>query len=519
MSDNEALARRFMALFDGYEHAHGQYILKRGSSDSGKVVGQPFTVPEPWTLSSVLEHLQGNTGAGGIPLLEDNTVRWAAMDFDVYGIDHAALARQVEALKLPLIVCRTKSGGAHCYIFFAIPQPATDVREQLAAWAAVLGHGGCEIFPKQDSRADRGDVGNWINLPYHGAFKGSTLRPAYGPDGRDLYLEEFLDRAENMRLTELPQVVISADRDPGGLLADGPPCLQHILNRGGFGEGERNEGLFNVAVYLRKRYGDTWGSHLLKYNMEMCDPPLSASEVVALEKAVNRKDYGYRCQQAPIKPFCQRRTCLARAYGVGQGADEAGAEITGLTKYDSGSPATVRWGMTIGGGRIIVDTATLYDPSAFNRACMAVINRIPVSMPPARWRKNLDELLQKADVVHLPEDASPIGQTWLWVVQFLTQKAHARTFDEILTGRPYHEDGKVYFRSQDLFQYLRANRVAFGDETDVYHLLREKGVDKKYHKLRQAGRSTAGAQVWFLPLPEGAEPPKPANEEITKEAF
>lgn len=521
MSDTQLLtqARRFLAIFKSYERAHGRYGLKRGSSDSGKVVGFPRTEMTEMTEQAVLEHLRGLDGVGGLPLLEDDNVWWAALDFDDNTIDHPALARQIKKLGLPLTVCRSKSGGAHCYIFFNEPQPALEVRERMSVFASLLGRAGCEVFPKQDTRASKDDVGNWINLPYHGAATGATLRPGYSSEGHDLTLDEFLSTVEQTR-GGLPSTETLNAQDDGGLLEDGPPCLQHILSRGGLGEGERNEGMFNVGVYLRKRFPDNWQTHMLKYNMEMCDPPMCAAEVAALEKAVGKKEYGYLCGQHPIKPFCQKRTCLRRRFGIGQSQLEESVEITGLTKYDSGSPNTVRWGMTIGGGRIIVDTATLYDPSAFNRACMASINRIPVSMPPARWRKHLDELLQKADVVILPEDASPTGQVWLWVVSFMTQRAHAKVMDEVQTGRPYHEKGKVYFRSQDLFQFLKSNRVDYENETMVYHLLRDKGVSKKYFKLKKGDGTQMGSNLWILPLPEDVQAPnEPEDQEIKKEAF
>lgn len=518
MSDLQKQAARFLAIFKGYEHAHGRYALKKGSSDSGKVVGAPVTIMTEMPVDAVVEHFKGGEGVGGLPLLEDDHVWWAALDIDDNSIDHAALTKHIKKLGLPLIVCRSKSGGAHCYVFFNTPQPASDVRIRLNEWSALLGRAGCEVFPKQDTRASKDDVGNWINLPYHNAAQGFTVRPAYDAEGKDMDLETFLTLVEKTRgvLPGSSDVVT----ENSGLLEDGPPCLQHILSRGGFGEGERNDGMFNVAVYLRKRYPEDWQNHMLKYNEEMCDPPMKAGEVVGVEKSASRKDYGYRCSQAPIKPFCQKRTCLRRRFGIGQSNLDEAVEITGLTKYDSGSAQTIRWGMTIAGGRIMVDTATLYDPSSFNRACMAVINRIPVSMPPARWRKHLDELLQKADVVVLPEDASPTGQVWLWIVSFMTQRAHAREMSEVLTGRPFHENGKVYFRSQDLFQFLKANRIDYEDETQVFHLLRDKGVEKKYHKIKKTDGSQTGANLWILPLPEDAQAPtNAANEQVEKEAF
>lgn len=517
----DSSAERFAALFRGYEHAHGRYEFKRGSDDNGKVGGRPYTVGRAFSVSEVKDHLSGEApGLGSVPLLEDETCVWAALDIDDKLVNQSNLARKCKALNLPVVVCRSKSGGAHVYVFFSEPEPASEVRDRLGQWSAALGYGGCEVFPKQDARANKDDLGNWINLPYYSA--GQTLRPAYNEAGEVLTLEEFLDYAEKMRgpLPEAKATSGAADSDPKGLLEEGPPCLIHILNGGGFGDGSRNEGMFNVAVYLRKRYAEAWEQHLAAYNAEFCSPQLSISELHALAKSVTRKDYGYRCSQPPIKPFCQKRTCLRRRYGVGNGENNQEIDIGGLTKYETGNGRDVRWGLEVGGKRLMVDTSTLYDVHAFNRACMAACGRIPVSMPPARWRSYLDRLLQSADVVQLPEDASQEGQLWLWVVQFLTQRAHAKTIDEVSTGRPYHDEGRVLFRSSDLFNYLRTFRVPYESETTVFLLLKEKGADKKYYKIKREGGGQQGVNLWSLPLPEGAEAPTGMPvEQLGQEAF
>ena len=42
------------------------------------------------------------------------------------------------------------------------------------------------------------------------------------------------------------------------ILPGGPPCLQDLLSQGALAEGGRNNGLFNIGVYLRKRYPEDW---------------------------------------------------------------------------------------------------------------------------------------------------------------------------------------------------------------------------------------------------------------------
>ena len=56
--------------------------------------------------------------------------------------------------------------------------------------AEALGYGGSEIFPKQtEIIAERGDVGNFLNLPYHGGTRG--LRYTFEAGGNAASLESF----------------------------------------------------------------------------------------------------------------------------------------------------------------------------------------------------------------------------------------------------------------------------------------------------------------------------------------
>lgn len=65
-------------------------------------------------------------------------------------------------MKLPLVVCRSKSGGAHCFLFAKEWVEAKDMQMALRHLSSALGYGESEIFPKQIKlNLDRGDVGNF----------------------------------------------------------------------------------------------------------------------------------------------------------------------------------------------------------------------------------------------------------------------------------------------------------------------------------------------------------------------
>jgi hypothetical protein len=125
---------------------------------------------------------------------------------------------------------------------------------------------------------------------------------------------------------------------------DGPPCLNKLA-KDGFGEGSRNNGLFNIAVYFKQANPDSWEDEIVKANIDYMNPPLSNSEVQQLIKSVNRKGYDkYRCKDAPINSVCQSGLCRTKRFGVGFG-EEAMPVLGNLIKYASKPP---QWFLDVG---------------------------------------------------------------------------------------------------------------------------------------------------------------------------
>lgn len=490
-----------MALFSGYERAFGTFAI-RAKDEKGKATGKAVTVRGAPTEEHYRLHLEGKgPGLGIIMLREDNTVNFAAIDYDNRKMDHAKAEAKILELSLPLVLCRSKSGGGHFYCFTSEPVPATLMRERLSEWTALLGlAANTEQFPKQTTRFSQEDIGSWINLPYYGT--DPQERYGIGSGGVPLTLDEFLDKAELSRATlaQLEDPAYAQATDESSLFYEGPPCLQVLYQSGGFSEGTRNDGMVAVITYLKKRYPDSWEQHVDRYNQVMAHR--TSSELSSMVKGMQRKNYSYRCGQQPIKDVCQRRQCVGRLYGVGQGDPESqGVALSGLTRYNLPNGDDPLWGVEVNGRRVMLTNAQLYNRDDFNRACLAQANALPLHMPPARWLKFLGNLVSTADTIDLPEDAGPSGQLWERITEFCQQKASAMAKDEVLLGKPWREKGRIYFRSTDLFRYLEARRVGYKSTQQVWHLLNTKGGEREFWKV--SGR---GVNVWSLPLPDGRVP-------------
>lgn len=215
MKITDNVITEFSDLFKGYSRCHGCSIPKLVSDERLKVESTNWTKDGPVSKQEWLNHLEGKEyGVGVVILQSNNTCRFGALDIDDYTVDIAALAKQIQFLKLPLIPCRSKSGGTHLYVFTKEDIPAPLLRDKLTEWCAFLGLSKqTEIFPKQVNRANADDKGSWINIPYFNA--NDTSRYAVVDDGRPLPLEEFLYYAKNKQVTanDLKKVEVFKDHN------------------------------------------------------------------------------------------------------------------------------------------------------------------------------------------------------------------------------------------------------------------------------------------------------------------
>ena len=192
---------KFKNIFEGLKIAYGQY-QKGERSENGKQQGKAFIVRKNVSDDLWENHLQGKGPALGIiPIREDNTCRWGCIDIDSYNLDHSSLIQSIRNLNLPLIICRSKSGGAHVFLFTKEFISAALMQSTLKKISKVLGYEGSEIFPKQtEILVERGDTGNFLNLPYYNETKG--LRYAINDTGSSCTLEEFYELYDVHACTE-----------------------------------------------------------------------------------------------------------------------------------------------------------------------------------------------------------------------------------------------------------------------------------------------------------------------------
>ena len=109
---------KFKKIFSGLTIAYGQYQPgERGAN--GKQKGKAFIVRKNVTDDLWKNHLEGKGPALGIiPITENNDCRWGCIDIDEYDLNHLSLIQSIRSFNFPLIICRSKSGGAHHFSFY-----------------------------------------------------------------------------------------------------------------------------------------------------------------------------------------------------------------------------------------------------------------------------------------------------------------------------------------------------------------------------------------------------------------
>jgi hypothetical protein len=544
--DHDAIIDRLMQLFTSRDGVRGDYWLKPDTPKGAKKKGEGCTVKEQITREHWIEHLTGKSdrrpfkpgyiyqGLGGVPICDDQMCRFGAIDIDKYPDDAAGplnpeeCCADIQAQGLPLVVTRSKSGGLHYWVFFAQPQRADHLQDELERYSNALGFPGQEIFPKQRVITPDG-AGNWINFPWFAAFteEGST-RHGYDIEGNPIHrVDEWLRYVDDHLLVPKTFADVDLPDDADVPFSDGPPCLQG-LTKHGFPEGSRNNALFSVGVYLRNKYPDEWETKIEEFNLKHMQPPLDSKSVQTVIKSLRKSTYHYRCNDIPLRNACKRDVCLRRQFGVGGNAGGGGAAVMGqgmprvdeviqkhvttdAAGYETEDPPT--WVMTIEGVEIPFSTSELMDQGRWRRKVVERINRVAPRLNAAQWDAFISARVERAETVVLPPDAGATGQFIEYVREFTLTMGVTDSRDrrDVLDDKAILEEKQWHFTGNALRKFLAQRRFAKAEDGSwIFRTLRTHL--RAENKAWRLGNNTVH-KVWFMPdwgaSFEGKEPRTP----------
>lgn len=483
---------------------HGEPVLKPGTM-KWEIKSTAKTPREATTLDMWERHLAGTRPLGIIPIREDSTCVWGSIDVDEYDINLTDLVGAVDRSELPLVPCRSKSGGLHLFMFLAEPQPAGVLQAVLRDLAAQLGKARSEIFPKQTQVLDeRGDVGNWMVMPYFGDTYGGRLKEQVGlrKTGAEMTAEEFCRLAESRRVSTSDLVSLGkrraarAAKTPGRAPAsdeafgDGPPCLQNLATIG-IAPGGQSNALLMMGIYFKKAFPADWKQRLEDANRTHLQPPGSAEGLASVMKSLDRKDYEYTCKAEPMVSHCNSSLCRMRRWGVGDGGSFP--LITGLSKLDTVPPI---WFVDVDNARIEANTEQLQNYRLFHRLCMESCHKSYMMMRDGDWLMLLSAVMANLTVIEAPPDVSSVGRFTELLTEFLTNRARGERREDILNGRPWEdtEQQRHVFRLSDFQKFLRREDAKELNRPQITQMIRKLGGGSTQITIKDHNRF-----LWFLP--------------------
>jgi hypothetical protein len=452
---------KFKEIFEGNNNAYGQMVIQPGAiTDKGKQKAKAFIKRDAVTDKLWQDHLKGIEPAlGVIPINEQNMCKWGCIDVDDYKLDLKNIAASIKSHKFPLVLFRSKSGGAHLFLFCDKFISAALLQSKLIAMADALGFGGSEIFPKQtELLAERGDVGNFLNLPYHGGIRG--MRYALDENGEAITESDFYIMYDKVVLTEtqIDEIKVKKSKTiKKEVFEDGPPCLNKLADEG-FGEGSRNNALFNIGVFHKQATPDTWQDAVMASNQKYFDPPLPFKEVNDLIGSLNKRGYDkYRCKDQPICGVCNPAKCRTKKFGVGYDEEQM-APLKDLQKYCS-EPAT--WILTVGDKRVQLKSQELHNPNLFAVAVMEQANLVVPILKGKDWREVYLKPLFAGEVAEIEplESLQPKKELRQLLLQYTMNRTRTTKLEELVNGKCYvsTEENHAMFQVTSFLNFLKKN--------------------------------------------------------------
>jgi hypothetical protein len=449
------MTQKFREIFDGLRSAYG-ITTKTGQirARDGKHETKNNIIRKEPTEDLYKKHIEGEEPALGIiPINENNLCKWGCIDIDKYDLNHKELIQKTK--DLPTILFRSKSGGGHLFIFTKEWVPASLMRLKLKMIAAHIGHGGAEIYPKQDEKRSEKSVGNYLNLPYFGGEL--TTRYAFTEKAEAMPFAEFLEHYDSVALSKPElndfeiKVKTKVKKKDEGDFEGIPPCLKTLLMNK-VTEGGRNNVLFHLGVYLKKRFGDDWKNKMTMYNNKYFEPPLEFDEVSNTAESVESEEYKYKCKDEPMHAHCDPMACAMEKFGVGEG-DLPSIAPSSIEKWDSDPPIYI---VTIDGDEVECDDETLWNADKFGMACMNKTGKIMDPVGKLIWRKLLKKLFKDLQCTPAPE-STKIDSVMKELFEKFASFAPGERLADVAMGKAYTEDNRTLFKWSDFYFYISRN--------------------------------------------------------------
>ena len=471
---------KFAEIFNGLKRAYGCTYINTQPTNGEKLKGKSFIKREPVTLEHYQNHLKGiEPTLGIVPIRDDNTCIWGCIDVDSYaGFDHIKLLNKIKLFKLPLVVCRSKSGGAHIFLFSRKFIEAKIMRDKLLEIRAVLGFANAEVFPKQIELKSEEDTGNFLNLPY---FQGDkTTRYAFTQEGKAATLEEFYVLANESSSSDVSRIKVER---PQSEFSDGPPCIETLAAEK-ISEGGRNAALFHFAVFAKKKWKN-WKEKVSWFHENYMTGELDQAEIDIVKKQHEKKDWGYKCKDEPMCSHCDKALCRTRKHGIGNAPTFP--ELSDLQEIKLENPYNY---INVDGKRLKLDSPKhLRQPSLFEEACIAGVGILPPTMKTKDWKALVNGLLAGREIIEAPEGMKTEDQLLEHLEDYCSDRRQTKRKEDIERGNVWSDEESHHFKFRHFFHDHLQRRRWSHDYQKTSAWMKE-WFDAKIKVLDIGGKST-----------------------------
>lgn len=444
-----AYATRFHELFRGAEKRHLTYDPARLRLVDSKMEMKdenedgPLDCKGPPTVELWEKHLAGVRPLGISPLREDGLCRWGVIDVDQYcNLEHGALAAMIARLGLPLVVCRSKSGGAHLYLFATDWTSQAVMNAALVAIAARLDQANAETYPPAPRKK-----GNCINMPNFGGDRSDRCGVKAG--GMEMTVAELVATAEANRQSPESIAALAAKRATS---ADKEPASATTSARVLRKLTERAAEIATMSDGRKRALHDTaflFGKYVLKGRID------EATMVGRLVAAGVEARLEHHIAESHV-----RNGLEARLRKRGQDDDDADDDgrfpeiekIVIITGHDE-----PMWRVTVADyGDITLPSREVWKNDLFNLRCAERLRVGFKRLSVNAWADRLNVALRVAESEAAPRDESPEYVFRMALQDFCFDRHTADVLEEIMLGKPYHDDDndRIWFRFGDLYTRL-----------------------------------------------------------------
>ena len=435
------MIERFKNIFYGLDRAHGVTVVGESNGDGNKIKGKSFVKREPITDELWQKHLDGADSLGVIPINDDNKCKWGCIDIDSYAeFDHKKLINKIKQFQLPLIVCRSKSGGAHVFLFTEDYVSAGLMQDKLNEIRSVLGYGGSEVFPKQRELKSKDDTGNFLNLPYFNC--GQTTRYAFMEDGEAASIDAFFELYERHKQQDISTIEI---KRPESEFDDGPPCIES-LTQDKLEDG-RDRVIYQYIIYAKMKWPENWQDKIFEFNYKHFRIPLDQKIITAKIKNNEKNDFHYKCSEEPMCNVCDKKLCKKRKFGIGQEPI-----FPGLTDLQVVNLEEPYYYMNVDGDRLYLDSAKhLANQALFQEECIKQLRINPPTLKTGDWKKITTILLNGAEITEPAEGTGTKDILNNYLEDYCVNRIQKDDYEDLRNGGTYTKDGFHHFVFDNFF--------------------------------------------------------------------